>query len=73
MNYSVYKHICPNGKVYIGITMQNPKKRWKNGAGYKNNKYFWNSIVKYGWDNICHDILYENLTKCLRMLMIENA
>lgn len=63
MGYSVYKHTCPNGKIYIGITRQNPKRRWKNGLGYKNNEYFWNSIIKYGWDNISHDILYENLTK----------
>ena len=33
--YSVYKHTFPNGKVYIGITKQNPLKRWRNGTGYK--------------------------------------
>ena len=22
MNYTVYKHICPNNKVYIGITVK---------------------------------------------------
>lgn len=27
-NYSVYEHICPNGKRYIGITGRNPKIRW---------------------------------------------
>ena len=40
-NFCVYKHTCPNGKVYIGITCQNPIKRWKGGSGYKNNKHFY--------------------------------
>ena len=30
-NFTVYKHTSPNGKVYIGITMQNPIRRW-NGC-----------------------------------------
>lgn len=62
-NYKVYIHTCPNKKVYIGITSQKPNKRWKNGLGYKNNKYFFNAILKYGWDNINHEILFSNLTK----------
>lgn len=61
--YSVYKHICPNGKVYIGITSMNPIKRWKNGAGYKNQQLFYRAILKCGWDNIKHEILVEGLTK----------
>lgn len=31
MGYSVYKHTFPNGKVYIGMTGQEPEKRWANG------------------------------------------
>lgn len=27
-NYYVYKHTSPSGKCYIGITCQNPEKRW---------------------------------------------
>ena len=63
--YVVYKHTSPSGKVYIGITGQNPpEKRWgKNGYAYKHNKYFWNAIQKYEWDNFKHEILYNNLTK----------
>ena len=35
-NFCVYKHTCPNGKVYIGITGKKPKHRWgKDGSGYK--------------------------------------
>ena len=63
-NYKVYKHTSPSGKHYIGVTMQNPQVRWrKDGSGYKDNVYFWNAIQKYGWDNIEHNILFENLTK----------
>lgn len=59
--YIVYKHTCPNGKVYIGVTKQKPNARWKNGAGYKYNEHFTNAINKYGWDNITHEILFSNL------------
>lgn len=62
-NYIVYKHTCPNRKIYIGITSQNPIDRWNRGHGYSANKFFWNDIVKYGWDNIKHEIVYSNLTK----------
>lgn len=61
--FCVYKHTTPNGKVYIGITSKNPLVRWKNGHGYKNNLHFWNAIIKYGWDNIKHEILFDGLTK----------
>ena len=62
-NYKVYMHIFPNSKVYIGITSQKPKRRWNNGQGYKNNQYMTNAIMKYGWDNVVHKILYTNLKK----------
>ncbi len=59
--YIVYKHTSPNGKVYIGITGKTAEERWQNGRGYKANKHFYNAIKKYGWDNIKHEILYQNL------------
>lgn len=62
-NYNVYIHIFPNSKVYIGITSQKPKRRWNSGYGYKNNQYMTNAIMKYGWDNVIHKILYTNLKK----------
>lgn len=63
MNYTVYIHTSPIGKVYIGITKMNPIRRWANGLGYKNCSHFFNAILKYGWDNIRHEILFTGLSK----------
>ncbi len=62
-NYTVYMHICPSGKRYIGITKLKPEERWKNGKSYKNCILFNRAIEKYGWQNIKHEILFTNLTK----------
>lgn len=62
-NYTVYKHTSPVDKVYIGITRMNPVRRWANGLGYKNCTHFFNAILKYGQDNIRHEILYTGLTQ----------
>ena len=51
-NYTVYMHICPNGKRYIGITKLKPNERWKNGKSYKNCILFNRAIEKYKWKNI---------------------
>ena len=62
-NYTIYIHKNKiNNKVYIGQTSQNPKKRWDNGRGYQSSPKFYNAILKYGWDNFEHIILYTNLT-----------
>lgn len=57
----IYKHTCPNGKVYIGQTKQKPERRWQHGNGYKENDYFYRAIKKYGWNNIKHEILADDL------------
>lgn len=62
-NYCVYKHTSPSGKVYIGITSQEPERRWQNGFGYHHNKHFTNAINQYGWENFTHEILFTNLSK----------
>ena len=62
-NYKVYIHIFPNNKVYVGMTCQEPKKRWQNGKAYKENRHLYNAINKYGWGNIEHKILFDNLEK----------
>lgn len=61
--YCVYRHTAPNGKVYIGVTSLTPERRWGNGHGYKRHAHFWNAIVKYGWDNILHEIVCDELNK----------
>lgn len=61
--YIVYCHIFPNGKKYVGVTCQRPNQRWRNGEGYKGSKAVYNAIKKYGWENIDHKIVYEDLTK----------
>ena len=62
--YTVYQHKNKiNGKVYIGITMQEPEQRWRHGEGYKSSPHFYAAIQKYGWENFEHNILFQNLTR----------
>ena len=63
MNYCVYKHTSPSGKVYIGVTSLPPEKRWQRGRGYRNNPHFARAIERYGWDNIQHEILADGLSQ----------
>lgn len=64
LSYCVYCHTNKiTGKKYIGITSQKPERRWANGNGYTNNKYFFRAIEKYGWHNFQHEIFYTNLQK----------
>ena len=49
--YKVYGHFnVTNGKWYIGSTKLNPKKRWQNGRGYKNQPKMWNDIQNSDWN-----------------------
>ena len=65
--WTVYRHITPSGKYYIGITSrENLNQRWRNGRGYNKKskkQFFYNAIEKWGWDNIKHEILDTNLTE----------
>ena len=60
--YTVYMHTFPNGKRYVGITCQDVRRRWRKGQGYE-GQIVYNAILKYGWKNIRHEILFTNLTK----------
>lgn len=56
-------HTCPNGKKYIGITSVGIDRRWGyNGNGYI-GQIFYNAIQKYGWNNIKHEILNQNISE----------
>ena len=60
----LYRHTSPSGKVYIGIT-RDVNIRWSN-KGYRYltyNSIFGKAILKYGWDNIKHEILFTKLSK----------
>jgi predicted GIY-YIG superfamily endonuclease len=62
-NWCLYKHTCPNGKIYFGIT-NNLKTRWSAmGEQYHSCKRFYYAIRKFGWINIKHEVLIENLTQ----------
>lgn len=70
--FSIYRHTSPSGKCYIGITSVKPSYRWGvNGSNYlkltkrglPKHPAFYNAIVKYGWANIKHEILFTNVNK----------
>ena len=61
-SFTVYYHIFPDDKRYIGITSKPVQDRWLNGRGYRGQKVFY-PITKYGWDNIQHLIYMTNLTE----------
>ena len=62
--YTVYVHKnLKNEKYYVGSTKQNPKKRWNNGRGYKNQPKMWKDIQESDWNkDWVHGILgkFEN-------------
>lgn len=61
--FCVYCHTnLQNGKRYIGITKQDPERRWRNGDGYKKGA-FHNAIMKYGWGGFRHEVLFSGLTE----------
>jgi group I intron endonuclease len=62
-SYSVYIHTTPSKKRYVGITCKKPERRWQNGNGYKHQLAFYRAIIKYGWDNITHEIIADGLTE----------
>ena len=62
--YTIYKHTCPSGKVYIGMTCATRlNDRWKNGKGYKTCVLFNRAIEKYGWGSFKHEILFTGLSR----------
>ena len=64
MEYTVYVHKnLKNEKYYVGSTSMNPKERWNNGRGYKNQPKMWKDIQESNWNtDWVHGILgkFEN-------------
>lgn len=62
-DYSVYIHTNKaNGMKYVGITQQEPEKRWLLGYGYQKQEHFYRAIKKYGWDGFAHEVVATGLT-----------
>lgn len=62
-DFCVYIHRNKeNGKVYVGLTCQQPEKRWRNGKGYDPDSHFGRAIENYRWGGFTHEIYRENLT-----------
>ena len=59
--FVVYRHICPNGKMYIGVC-QNPSRRWRPIL-YKGCRRFSLAIDEFGWENIKHEIIANDLNE----------
>ena len=62
-NWKVYIHESPSSKKYVGITYRSYTERFANGLGYSKCPRFYNAIKKYGWNNIRHFYLLENLSE----------
>lgn len=68
-DYKVYMHVLSkditnleHDKRYIGATRKSLDARWNHGRGYMQQKCFWEAIQRYGWDNIEHKLVADNLT-----------
>ena len=68
-SYTVYCHVSPSNKIYVGITGKRADLRWRKGKGYREGTKIFGAIRKYGWENFKHIFLYENCTKLFAQLM----
>lgn len=69
-NYSVYMHVDPDGKLYIGLTSQPPLRRWNKGKGYRRKHkgkfgqpLMAKAVGRIPWEYWEHWVLYDNLSK----------
>lgn len=69
--YIIYKHTSPSGGVYIGQTKHSIEHRsgitgsqyLAKSNGHYRQTAFAKAIIKYGWENFSHEILYKDLSK----------
>ena len=68
--YTVYAHRnLKNGKSYVGMTSQEPKKRWEYGWGYQRHPKMWKDIQNSDWNTDWeHNILgnFEDKDEALK-------
>lgn len=70
--YYIYRHIAPDGRCYVGQTI-NPDDRWSyDGIKYKKCPKFYEAVEKIGWDNFEHEIL-QTCTTREEALILETA
>lgn len=62
-NYSVYMHVSPDEKLYVGMTQDIEQRYGYNGNGYREQPDFHDAIKKYGWDNLDHAVIASDLSK----------
>lgn len=69
--YTVYEHISPSGKIYVGqsseisVRWQGKGNRYlvKKKNGSYNQPFFAHAILKYGWNNFSHKIVLKDVSK----------
>lgn len=62
-NYTVYMHVTPEEKLYIGMTQNIEQRYGYKGNGYREQTDFIKTIKKYDWSNIDHKVIASNLSK----------
>lgn len=66
-SYTLYALAVPDGRIpriYVGVTSQDPARRWNGGEGYKHSTRFYRAIKACGgWNNVSHFIIAEGLTQ----------
>ena len=67
----VYIYTFPNGKKYIGQTINSLNQRARHGENYKKSPCVYAAIQKYGWDNIIIETITCNSEEEMDQLEIE--
>lgn len=61
-NISLYIHIAPDKRVYVGVS-KNVWRRWGNKGKRYTRKRFKEAIEEFGWNNFRHHIIKRKLTE----------
>jgi group I intron endonuclease len=70
----LYQLTAPNGKSYLGITVNAPEKRWGGHAASAKKDSLLAihcAIRKYGWDNFKKEVLVEGSTAYIKELEVK--